>query len=814
MTNADGERVKITPADKDQFRLAEDETGGKEFQMLNADGEWEPLPADTVTQFGDDLGIDPPNPDDPNLPELPDQAGVDVPAQPEKPKAKVGRKSTAEKTAGKPFAERLSRDDGRLARSAAINYHPNLPVKVPAVIREKFGNMPDLDQQWAAHVKSLHEKRKAEAAAKGDTKGKGGAPKKAEPAANETAMSRRRAVGQYTASNEFFDLNARLREGKPLNKKQSQIAERLRAEFAKEPVLSEPKKVFRHMRGMNEKQAADFLSKIKSADGKPVQLGGFLSTSTDQDYADRQGGLVQLQIDAVHGMDVESESRHGAEREFLLPDDSRFVVESVGEREIPGTGKKVSLVKLRQLKPGGDTIDMSWQPSKTRTGNIKAVWGGPGHRKPLYGADAERALAGGEPDSHGQESSRSEDRQLQSVFEFVDAAMSKAAADGKLTDENRSLLSQYLAGEEDETLRAVADEFGLKPGSANELIDQLAAPAPKELKDATPYKTQATPQDDPEFAEYKRLTLKGLSQLSNEEKRRRDTLLRSLRERGVDTDLRPKDETPPTREQPKNLPTPKVETPEVKPAGEAVAHLDKVLSVSKNAGNQEAEIRRDLSSVVGRMPSGAQSRLKKNLRSVHFAATAKEYGDDMMKSLESPEFKEALDKYWDAVAEQGAGKKWDEMNWFERTAIQAIKSGGKALATSLLKARLRQSVEKAAGTHISGSGRVSVNLAAVKGAGVSAKYVAAHELAHNIDNDELSSNPEWGEAFKSEIDRPASGTGQGGRLTNYARTDPSEAFAEFAAHAYTANDEELKNLERRFPKAAAYFKKNNLWPTG
>lgn len=81
----------------------------------------------------------------------------------------------------------------------------------------------------------------------------------------------------------------------------------------------------------------------------------------------------------------------------------------------------------------------------------------------------------------------------------------------------------------------------------------------------------------------------------------------------------------------------------------------------------------------------------------------------------------------------------------------------------------------------------------------------AHELAHVIDHGyRLSGSAEWRDAFTSEVDR------DGAPLSQYARTSPSEGFAEFARLVYTGD---VNAAEQRFPKSSAFFKRNDLWPT-
>lgn len=44
-----------------------------------------------------------------------------------------------------------------------------------------------------------------------------------------------------------------------------------------------------------------------------------------------------------------------------------------------------------------EAVDLAWTPARSSTGNTKAVWEGPGERKPLYGENADRVLRGDLP---------------------------------------------------------------------------------------------------------------------------------------------------------------------------------------------------------------------------------------------------------------------------------------------------------------------------------------------------------------------------------------------------------------------------------
>ncbi len=83
----------------------------------------------------------------------------------------------------------------------------------------------------------------------------------------------------------------------------------------------------------------------------------------------------------------------------------------------------------------------------------------------------------------------------------------------------------------------------------------------------------------------------------------------------------------------------------------------------------------------------------------------------------------------------------------------------------------------------------------------------AHEMAHAVDAGFVySGSSAWREIFREEIE----GTG---RLGWYATTKTYEGFAEFGRLVY-AGAHDLKHIEKAFPRCAAFFKQNGLWPEG
>ncbi|HVK13351.1 MAG TPA: hypothetical protein VM597_31645, partial [Gemmataceae bacterium] len=89
-----------------------------------------------------------------------------------------------------------------------------------------------------------------------------------------------------------------------------------------------------------------------------------------------------------------------------------------------------------------------------------------------------------------------------------------------------------------------------------------------------------------------------------------------------------------------------------------------------------------------------------------------------------------------------------------------------------------------------------------------ADAVYAHELGHVLDGVEwnMSSSPEWRAAYRAEID--AAGEAP---LSDYARTSPSEGFAEFSRLLY-ASKVGTAQIRAEFPMASAFFAERGWFP--
>jgi hypothetical protein len=91
-----------------------------------------------------------------------------------------------------------------------------------------------------------------------------------------------------------------------------------------------------------------------------------------------------------------------------------------------------------------------------------------------------------------------------------------------------------------------------------------------------------------------------------------------------------------------------------------------------------------------------------------------------------------------------------------------------------------------------------------------AAHVYSHEFSHGIDgpNNEISQSNEWQAAWQEEmVDAWKKGAG----LSQYSTTQPSEGFAEFGRLLY-ASDVEQEKIASLFPKSAAIWQSQGLWP--
>jgi hypothetical protein len=196
-----------------------------------------------------------------------------------------------------------------------------------------------------------------------------------------------------------------------------------------------------------------------------------------------------------------------------------------------------------------------------------------------------------------------------------------------------------------------------------------------------------------------------------------------------------------------------------------------------------------ISRVVSRMPAKAQAHLDRIVSKATFYGSTKELGEKMLtEALANPRL----------AAETRAKLK---------SRLMAMRRG-----------------ESAPGGGFTSEGHLFLDGEAQyrqKGAYAEQNDVQratyAHELGHGLDwvrlpdgrKTRLSTSSEWQDAFASEIG--SGGEEENAPLTNYAKHDPQEAFAEFSRLLY-GSEFPLEQIERDFPKASAFFKGQGYWP--
>lgn len=92
--------------------------------------------------------------------------------------------------------------------------------------------------------------------------------------------------------------------------------------------------------------------------------------------------------------------------------------------------------------------------------------------------------------------------------------------------------------------------------------------------------------------------------------------------------------------------------------------------------------------------------------------------------------------------------------------------------------------------------------------GIPASEVHAHEFTHAIDgpSKKFSASPEWKNAWHAEIMNK-----QANHLSDYARDNPSDGFAEFGRLVY-GQGANRKTLREKWPAATRFWEKNGLLP--
>jgi hypothetical protein len=144
-------------------------------------------------------------------------------------------------------------------------------------------------------------------------------------------------------------INERLRAGKSLWwGGESKNHKLLQEAFAKAKPLDSPITVYRGMGFKNPADAAKFIKSIEGAEDGIVRLPGYTSTSTNHGFA----GDVQIEIKAIHGLDVRPYSKFTNEDELLLNHNSQFRVVSV--EKVQGPSGETTHIKLEQIYPPKD----------------------------------------------------------------------------------------------------------------------------------------------------------------------------------------------------------------------------------------------------------------------------------------------------------------------------------------------------------------------------------------------------------------------------------------------------------------------------
>jgi hypothetical protein len=205
--------------------------------------------------------------------------------------------------------------------------------------------------------------------------------------------------------------------------------------------------------------------------------------------------------------------------------------------------------------------------------------------------------------------------------------------------------------------------------------------------------------------------------------------------------------------------------------------------------------RKATAEALARMPPAAHARLERGLRAVHYGADRQSTGLAAFEAgmREEARVAESEGRHADAAA--------------SRSALEAVRKDPASLG-SVGGCYVRGEVKAAFvdGLESNPTGGTSRGGADYVVRGKDHAGVYAHEFTHAVDHADahsLSDAVAWRDAFHGEL--------AGGRLTEYAGTSPSEAFAEFGRVLYTGGRDPAK-VERDFPQASAYFKGQGLWP--
>lgn len=193
---------------------------------------------------------------------------------------------------------------------------------------------------------------------------------------------------------------------------------------------------------------------------------------------------------------------------------------------------------------------------------------------------------------------------------------------------------------------------------------------------------------------------------------------------------------------------------------------------------QKKSYSRAAGSVLAAMPPAALDRLEKGMAAAVFHSDTKSVGALFTDNMVARAKDEAAKAAAEELAAKVAAGRTTIGGFYSRKTTEVHADGGMPSTTNTTSAILPKNT---------------------------AAHVYAHEWTHAIDgpNNELSRSAAWEAAHAAEI--------KGEQLTKYAATKQAEGFAEFGRLLY-AGDLPHAEVEKKFPKASAFFKSHGLWP--
>lgn len=237
----------------------------------------------------------------------------------------------------------------------------------------------------------------------------------------------------------------------------------------------------------------------------------------------------------------------------------------------------------------------------------------------------------------------------------------------------------------------------------------------------------------------------------------------------------------------------------LKPLSAAAAvnmdHFADSLAGSSLDDAKKQEYRAGLERVFSRIPDAAQKRITENVGKVRFHENSGQVARASVQDLHDSETEKASQRSWLV-----RGFEW-------LAGLDKLRDA--LFDLSKVEAEVKQ---RAAGSYHRGTKTMDLDgppshfVGLGKSEFMTGTHVHAHELGHAIDgpNHELSLSDAWKAAYAAEIDLPDS------PLTDYAKTEPEEGFAEFSRLLYGGGfrDDEILGA---FPRCAQFFKDRGLW---